>query len=296
MTLHCRGAAAVAALLCACGSAPQQTNGPAPAASAAGCPAASAGTSCTRSGKPGLTVCAGGSTVCATTVVSLTFDDALSQQTTAAALLEKHGMRGTFFLNTWRLQEALPQNMTAAQARDLQDRGHEIGGHTINHPHLTTLSADQQHVEICNDRANLLGLGLDVQNFAYPFGDWNSSARKIVIDCGYNSARDVGGVDGTTTAESFAPKDRFVLRAPGSIQTTDTLQDIEGLVTRAESQGGWLLLTFHHICDACASNAITASNLDALLDWLEQRVDRGTATARVRDVIGGTTKPAVTWP
>lgn len=250
---------------------------------------------CTRDGRPGLTVCASGSLVCATTVVSLTFDDALSEQVAAASLLEKHGMRGTFFLNTWRLRESSAANMTAAQARRLQDDGHEIGGHTINHPHLTKLSRDQQHVEICNDRANLLGLGLDVQNFAYPFGDWNSSARKAVIDCGYGSARDIAGVDDSTAAESFAPKDRFVLRAPGSIKTTDTLEDIEALVTRAEAQGGWLLLTFHHVCEGCASNAITASNLDALLGWLEQRAAQGTVAVRVRDVIGGTTKPAVTW-
>lgn len=234
--------------------------------------------------------------VCATTVVSLTFDDALSQQIAAAGLLEKHGMRGTFFLNTWRLRESSPDNMTAAQARDLQDRGHEMGGHTLDHPHLTALSPEQQHVEICNDRANLMSLGLDVQNFAYPFGDWNSSARQAVIDCRYNSARDVSGVTVMTPAESFVPKDPFVLRAPGSIQSTDTVQDIEVMVSRAEAQGGWLLLTFHHLCDGCASNAITAPDLDALLGWLEQRSTQGTVVARVRDVIGGTTQPAVTWP
>jgi len=229
-------------------------------------------------------------------VVSLTFDDALEQQVAAADALEKHGMRGTFFLNTWRLQISLPENMTAAQAKELQDRGHEIGGHTPNHPHLTALTGNQQHVEICNDRANLLSLGLDVRNFAYPFGDWNDHVRQAVIDCGYDSARDIAGLSATLPAESIPPKDPFVLRAPRSIRSADTVEDIEGLITRAEGEGGWLLLTFHHLCDGCASNAIRPDDFESLLVWLEQRSSRGTGTARVRDVIGGVTRPAVTWP
>jgi peptidoglycan/xylan/chitin deacetylase (PgdA/CDA1 family) len=232
----------------------------------------------------------------ATTLVSLTFDDALAQQLAAAAILERHGMRGTFFLNTWRLRSGSADNMTPAQAKDLEDRGHEIGGHTIDHVHLTTLTPAQQHVQICNDRAYLTSVGLDVQSFAYPFGEWNAQARQAVVDCGYDSARDISGVDGSVAAESFVPEDRFALRAPRSIASTDTVADIEGWVMRAERQGGWLILTFHHVCDRCAENAIRAEDLENLVAWLEQRRSTGTRTARVRDVIGGTTKPVVTWP
>ena len=106
-------------------------------------------------------------------------------------------------------------------------------------------------MEICNDRANLISLGLDVRSFAYPFGDWNASVRQAVVDCGYDSARSISGLDGAVAAETFAPRDPFVLRAPGSIQSTHTLADIESWVSRAEAQGGWLLLTFHHVCDGC---------------------------------------------
>ena len=273
----------------------QQPPGGSSGGAACGAPGAP-GRTCTRDARPGVEVCVGGAWVCATTVVSLTFDDALAQQVQAAAMLEKHGMRGTFFLNTWRLQTPSVDDMTPPQARDLQSRGHEIGGHTLNHPHLTALTRDQQRVEICNDRANLLSLGLDVQNFAYPFGDWNATVRQAVVDCGYNSARDSSGLASDLAAESLAPNDAFVLRAPGSVRSTDTVGDIEGLVTRAEVRGGWLLLTFHHVCDGCAPNAIRPGDFEALLGWLEQRSGQGTATARVRDVLGGSTQPAITWP
>jgi len=300
-------ATAICLCIVACGgsqsSSPPMSNSPAPAPAAPapsgspGCPGlGSQDRSCTIAGKAGLQVCAAGTIVCAATVVSLTFDDALAQQVLAADMLEKHGMRGTFFLNTWRLRTPSNENMTAAQAKDLQDRGHEIGGHTLDHPHLTTLSPDQQHVQICNDRANLVALGFDVQNFAYPFGDWNASVRQAVADCRYNSARDASGLNADRAAETFKPKDPLVLRAAGSVRTTDTVEDIEALVTRAEGQGGWLLLTFHHLCDGCADNAIRAADLDRFLGWLEQRTAQGTGTARVRDVIGGVTQPVVTWP
>ena len=302
-------AAVACGLVVACGGtppgvpptdpAPPAVSGPPapPATDPAACPGlASGGRSCTKAGIPGIEVCAAATVVCATTVISLTFDDALAQQVPAAAMLEKHGMRGTFFLNTWRLRTASAENMTPAQARDLQDRGHELGGHTLDHPHLPALPPDQQHVQICNDRANLLALGFEVQNFAYPFGDWNASVRQAVADCRYNSARSVSGVAGKVAAESFHPKDTLVLRAPTSVQTTQTVEDLEGLVTQAEAQGGWLLFTFHHICDGCAPNAIRSADLDRFLGWLEPRSAQGTGTARVRDVIGGSTQPAVTWP
>jgi peptidoglycan/xylan/chitin deacetylase (PgdA/CDA1 family) len=276
---------------------PSDSPPPPPPSSSAACPGLdSEKRACTSAGKPGLKVCAAGTVVCATTVVSLTFDDALAQQVAAAATLEKHGMRGTFFLNTWRLRTRSADNMTAAQAKDLQDRGHEIGGHTLDHPHLTTLTPDQQHVQICNDRANLIGLGFDVQNFAYPFGDWDASVRQAVADCRYNSARNVSGLNTKVAAETFTPKDALVLRAPRSVLTTDTVEDLQGLVRRAEAEGGWLLLTFHHVCEGCSDNAIRPADLDSLLGWLEQRSVQGTGTARVRDVIGGSTQPVVTWP
>jgi peptidoglycan/xylan/chitin deacetylase (PgdA/CDA1 family) len=300
-------AVAISCLIAACGGTPpeSQSTGGAPAPSPLGppspggfaaCPGLAEAGSCTVAGKPGIKVCAAGTVICATTVVSLTFDDALAQQLSAAAVLEKHGMRGTFFLNTWRLRTSNVENMTAAQAKGLQDRGHEIGGHTLDHPHLTTLSSDQQHVEICNDRANLISLGFDVQNFAYPFGDWNASVRQAVADCRYNSARAITGLTAEIAAETFVPKDALVLRAPRSVQRTDSVADLEALVTRAEGAGGWVLFTFHHICDGCATNGIRPDDLDAFLGWLEQRAKQGTGTARVRDVIGGSTQPAVTWP
>ncbi|MFE8596315.1 polysaccharide deacetylase family protein [Archangium violaceum] len=236
------------------------------------------------------------------TRVSLNFDDCLSSQLQAAAMLEARGMRGTFFINSGKL--GLSGRLTAAQVRALQDAGHEIGGHTLTHPHLTTLSADEQRREICNDRVALLNQGFRVTSFAYPFGDKDSVTRQIVIDCNYNSARESGGLrtptgsSGNPYAESVPPADAYAIRTHGSVQDTTSLATLQAYVLRAEENGGgWVPIVFHHICDGCGETfAITPANLAAFLDWLAPRASRGTTVVRMDTVIGGVLKPPVTFP
>jgi len=130
-------------------------------------------------------------------------------------MLEARGISGKL---------GLSGRLTAAQVRALQDAGHEIGGHTLTHPRLTTLSADEQRREICNDRVALLNQGFRVTSFAYPFGDKDSVTRQLVIDCNYNSARESGGLR-TPTGSSSNPASPPGTRPPrrsGSRRTTAT--------------------------------------------------------------------------
>jgi peptidoglycan/xylan/chitin deacetylase (PgdA/CDA1 family) len=127
------------------------------------------------------------------TVVSLTFDDGLSDQTTAAQQLEAHGMRGTFYIISGRVGSS--GSLTTSQLLALQNSGHEIGGHTVTHPDLTTLSSSQQQQEICGGKTALQNLGLTVTNLAYPFGSYNSTSQSVAKGCGYKTARTVGDLE-----------------------------------------------------------------------------------------------------
>ena len=237
-------------------------------------------------------------------IVSLNFDDCLASQLEAAAILEARGMRGTFFINSAKL--GMSGRLTLDQVRALRDAGHEIGGHTLSHPRLTTLSTDNQRTEICNDRVALLDAGFQVASFAYPFGDKDSVTRQIVIDCNYNSARESGGLrtpTGSTSnpyAETVPPADAYAIRTHGSVQDTTTLADLQAYVMRAEeSGGGWVPLVFHHICGPCdpaQTYSTSPALLAAFLDWLAPRASRGTTVALMDTVIGGTLKPPVRWP
>ena len=122
--------------------------------------------------------------------VTLTFDDGVADQIVGQQLLQQHGMVGTFYINSSFI--GLPGYMTRAQLDDLEAHGHEIGGHTVSHQLLTSLSADEQNRQICQDRDTLLSWGYDVTSFAYPFAEFDATTKSIVSQCGYNSARAVG--------------------------------------------------------------------------------------------------------
>ncbi|MCY1047039.1 polysaccharide deacetylase family protein [Corallococcus sp. bb12-1] len=237
-------------------------------------------------------------------IVSLNFDDGLASQTLGAASLEARGMKGTFFVHSAKMGQS--GRLTLAQVRALRDAGHEIGGHTLTHPHLTEFSADEQRKEICNDRVALLNAGFRVTSFAYPFGDKDATTRQIVMNCNYNSARESGGLrtatggSGSPYAEPVPPADPYAIRTHGSVQSTTTLTDLKNYVLRAEeSGGGWVPIVFHHICGPCnppQTYSIAPATLTAFVDWLATRASRGTTVATMDAVIGGVLKPPVSWP
>jgi hypothetical protein len=148
--------------------------------------------------------------------------------------------------------------------------------------------------------------GFQVKSFAYPFGDQDSVTRQIVVDCGYNSARESGGLrtptscSGCPAAEPVPPANPYTVRTHGSVQSSTTLADLQGHITRAENAGGgWVPLVFHHICGPCdppQTYSIAPGVLAAFLDWLVPRASRGTTVATMDAVIGGPLKPPVRWP
>jgi peptidoglycan/xylan/chitin deacetylase (PgdA/CDA1 family) len=252
----------------------------------------------TVAGDPGYSVCddSGTSTVCAKTVVTLTFDDTFGDTYDAASQLDTHGLRATFFVNAPRLGHR-GDYMTLDQVLDLQKRGHEIGGHTLDHPHLPTLSAGQQGVEICNDRAKLVSLGLDVRHFAYPFGEADADTEAAARSCNYVSARGVGNLrddGGPLSAESFSPPDMFRLRADTSVVDSDTLDALQARVTDAEATGGWVIINMHHVCDTCGTTEVRSEVFSTFLDWLAPHVAGTTTYVReVRRVLPGALLPQV---
>ena len=231
----------------------------------------------------------------AQTVVSLTFDDGAANQLQAKPLLLAHRMRGTFYI----ISGTVGSNsyyMTWPQIADLAAAGNEIGGHTRTHPHLTQLKSAQAQQEVCGNRADLQAHGFDPVSFAYPYGDYNAKVETIVENCGYVSARRVGGLThpgcGTCLpAESIPPGDPYALRSNASDTGSMTLAELQGYVIQAENAGGgWVPLTFHDICAPCPptseDSSITPSDFGAFLDWLAARAPNGTVVKSVRGAMG----------
>ncbi len=224
------------------------------------------------------------------TVVSLAFDDADDDQFAVRDVLSAHRMHATFFVNSGRLDHA--GHMTAAQVQALAGDGNEIGGHTIDHPDLVTLDAQAKTHEICDDRTALLGLGLGVSSFAYPFADADVATEQIVRSCGYESARSEGsllspgGCPRCPPAETIPPQDPFRIRTPDSVKDWMTPADLQSYVTNAEAHGGgWVIVIFHHVCDQCDPYAVSLADFSGFLDWLAARSGRGTQVLTIHDLI-----------
>ena len=238
----------------------------------------------------------------AETVVSLTFDDGQASQVQVKDMLASRGMRGTFFVNSAKVGTS-GFYMTWSQVDALAAGGNEIGGHTLTHVDLmdTSVSDTEKRRQVCEDRQNLIARGYDPVDFAYPSGWGDALAESIVSDCGYRTARRVGGIvspGGCSTcgephAESLPPEDPFLVRTPSFGSGEITLAAMQNAVTQAELAGGWVPLVFHGVCDsACGEGWVRPSTLAALMDWLAARAGQGTVVRTMREALDpGTPSP-----
>lgn len=244
------------------------------------------------------------------TIVSLTFDDGSSDQYTVRSLLAEHSMHATFYVNSGSV--GLPGTMTWSQLSDLAADGNEIGGHSVDHVNLTTLSWGDTRRQISDDRQALISCGFNATDFAYPFGSYNTRVKSIVQRCGYRSARRSWGlcpigqsppncdVWYPDVVERIPPVDRYAMRTIVGLRAWSVLSDIQSVVTRAETNGGgWVTLVFHHIFEGCHPDneySVSSSTFSRLLDWLDLRADLGTHVLKVQDVISETVRGVLARP
>ena len=83
--------------------------------------------------------------------------------------------------------------LTSEQVKEMSLAGMDIGGHTLSHPILTTLSLEQAKEQICKDKDNLQQIvGEHISHFAYPNGkpekDFIDAHIKILKEAGYSGA------------------------------------------------------------------------------------------------------------
>lgn len=155
----------------------------------------------------------------------LTFDDGFRNVLDhALAPLAENGFQAIQFLvpgllggwNEWdtvkgEVREAL---MDASQVRDWLAAGHQIGAHTMTHPDLTKLPLAQAREEIVASKKALEDtFGLPVEDFCYPYGQWNPALRDLVVEAGFKTSC-VTGLGINTSAISPFEIHRYMARRP----------------------------------------------------------------------------------
>lgn len=220
----------------------------------------------------------------------------------ALPVLRKHGMKGTFFVPSGYVGAA--GYMTRADLNTMKAAGHEIGGHTVNHPDLASLPVDEAMRQICTDRKTLTAWGFSIRSFSYPFASSTPAVEQAAADCGYRSARLLGdlhsrfGCEQCAVTESLPPVAPFATKALAQFDSRWTLADLKQGVLDAETTGGWVQYTFHNVCaKGCGELAISPALLDQFLAWLKPRaVSNNTVVKTVGDAVGGAAHPVADGP
>jgi peptidoglycan/xylan/chitin deacetylase (PgdA/CDA1 family) len=128
--------------------------------------------------------------------VILSFDDGyLSCWTIAAPILERHGMRGVFFIalepdeHTRAGVAGKDDWMDQAQIKALHDRGHTIGSHSVTHGLLSEMTETQVRWELTESKRRLEAtLQAPVPHFCIPRAGGNRRIVQLISEVGYVSS------------------------------------------------------------------------------------------------------------
>jgi peptidoglycan/xylan/chitin deacetylase (PgdA/CDA1 family) len=114
-------------------------------------------------------------------------DGYVDDVTTILPDLERWRMVATFFVITGRMQQ--PGFLSAAQIRELDRAGMDVGDHTAHHLDLELMTPPELESETAGSRRVLESvLGHPVYYFAYPFGDYDDRVLQAVRAAGFTMA------------------------------------------------------------------------------------------------------------
>jgi peptidoglycan/xylan/chitin deacetylase (PgdA/CDA1 family) len=229
--------------------------------------------------------------------VSLTFDDGLpSQLKVAVPLLDRYGVKATFYVN--------PSGGDWAERlkpwRKVSEEGHEIGNHTLSHPcscnypfsagrclEEMTLEEIEADILEAQRRLEAVAAGGRVETFAYPcyesYVGRGAGRRSYVPVVARHFLAARGGGDPPWSNDPLLCDLHYLWSWPADKLT---LAEMVGLVEMAAAQGRWAIFTFHGVGGDYLQ--VEEGDLRALLEYLEGRSDAWVApVAQVAAYVAG---------
>lgn len=212
-------------------------------------------------------------------VISFTFDDVPeSARIHGAAILEQHGLAGTFYIAGGLVGTVEPTRrlITREGVKALAQCGHEIGRHTYSHHNMSITSKAVIAADIAHNEAYLQELLSEFKsdadsttkadqahlprNFAYPYNAVSFIARKILAQK-YRSCR---AGENRINRGAVNP---MMLYGMEIGQPEATALMLTNQIDALLRQPGWLIFFTHDISDQPTPYGCTPQTFSHLVDY-----------------------------
>jgi peptidoglycan/xylan/chitin deacetylase (PgdA/CDA1 family) len=193
-------------------------------------------------------------------LLTLSFDDApVSAADTGAAVLERHGVHGTYFISAGLAGK--DSHLGRYAARDevarLAAAGHEIACHTFSHLDCGRARARDISAELDANLAALGAMGVRPSTFAYPYGDVSPWAKALIND---------RFLAGRALHHGMIVTGTDLNQAPGvGIEGADGERTARTWLNRAAAAKAWLVLYTHDVRENPSDWGCTPDVLERLV-------------------------------
>ena len=225
--------------------------------------------------------------------VSLSYDDSVPvHHHTVAPLLEKHGLRGTFYLSVLTIENTEAWKSVAAQ-------GHELGNHSLFHPCRRVKSFESwlpEYYDLADytpgrfrDELRVADLVLDLLDGGKP-RTYGNNCTTLTIGRGddeqpmdpileelFVAAR------GTITERPVDPRQPAFTRLGHFDGDGKTFAQLRAEIEDAHTRGEWVIYMFHGVGEGTHGLFVDDKEHRQLIEWLDQERD-SIWTAPVVDV------------
>ena len=126
--------------------------------------------------------------------LTLSYDDGVTEDIRLIEIMQAHGLKGTFNLNSGLYAQKedvfrdkpYANRLTRDEASELYNKeGIEVAIHGYNHANLATIPTAQATLEVIRDRENLEEqFDREIRGMAYAFGTFNNDTVRVLEDCG----------------------------------------------------------------------------------------------------------------
>ncbi len=213
-------------------------------------------------------------------LVSFTFDDVPDTALhNGASILERHGVRGTFYIAGGLSGRVEPDRtlISPEGCADLADRGHEVGCHTYSHSKIRRLGGGGLARDLDRNAAYLKqsGVGPAATNFAFPYNAaWPSARRELGRR--YRTCRAAGESVNRTAV------DPLMLKAVEIRQPETDARSLTGWIDDVVDRPGWLVFFTHDIAARPTPYGCTPETFEHLVRYA---VDKGCVVLPVEQAL-----------